>query len=115
MALAFVYGAAAGSTPPAASIQSDSRDDQIMIICGTGSATTTGTYGTVSFAGNDSSVFSALPKITITGLGPFAPAAQFYAATIATNGFTIGSVNVPAASKAAGMGGFGVLVVHVDF
>lgn len=91
----------------------------MLILVGTGGSTTPGTFGTVSFSGNYSATAvddPALPKIMLTAVGAFAPAAGLYVSAIATNGFTIAVTTAPAANKAAGMGaGFGAIVVHVDF
>ena len=115
MALGFAYGAGAGGSPPAASMQADSSDDRMVINCGTGTSPTTGTYGTVTFAGNYSSAVdtTAPPVIQIIGIGPFASLIQWAVTGFTPQGFTFAGVTAPAASKAAGPGGFGQISIAV--
>lgn len=70
MAISVAMGAAAGSSPPAAVVQGDSRDDGAVIFCGTGaSGTTTGVFATITLSGNYSATAvddPAIPKFFVT-------------------------------------------------
>jgi len=110
-------GAAAGSSPPAAVTQADSRDDSAVIFCGSGaSGATTGTYCTISLVGNYSATAvddPAIPKVRVTFGYPTSAiaAAALAVSAITTKTITISAYGTPAsAMTATAAGGISVFI-----
>lgn len=108
-------GAAAGTSPPAPVIQTDSRDDSAIIWCGTGTSPTTGVFCTVTLGANYSGIDEAvLPKVLASFIGANAHAAGLYVSSVTTRTVVISAATAPTASQAAtSSGGFGI-VLRID-
>lgn len=91
-------GAAAGTSPPAATLQSSASDVAGETNGGSGTATTTGAYQSVVFA----QAYTATPIVIITAQNAATQALGGFVTSKSTNGFTISVAVAPTASQTVG-------------
>ncbi|HEY5668137.1 MAG TPA: glycosyl hydrolase family 28-related protein [Candidatus Saccharimonadales bacterium] len=91
-------GAALGTSPPAPTMRSNSRDQGGAVLAGTGSATTSGVLATVTF----NNAFGIAPFVTLTEGNAATQALGLYVGTVTTTTFQICCANPPGTGLAAG-------------
>lgn len=104
------YGAAAGTSPPAAAIEASSRDDSALVLGGSGTATVAGVYMTVTFNANYTPNWTGqtvpnydipIPKLVASVLGGKVYAAQMAVTNVTPNSIVVSAGIAPAVSQAA--------------